>query len=63
VGLLAQRSDYDRTLAFDAKVDQAIETVTLEQVNAAFKKYIDPSKLTTVRAGDFAKAAAAPPAK
>ena len=54
---LTDRLFVDRTLAFDAKVDRDIEAVTLDQVNAAFRKYFDPSKLVTVRAGDFKKGA------
>jgi zinc protease len=38
-----------------AEMDAKLEAVTLAQVNAAFKKYIDPSKLTIVKAGDFSK--------
>ncbi|HEY4998973.1 MAG TPA: hypothetical protein VII36_07515, partial [Usitatibacter sp.] len=55
---LAEELLLDRTLAFDAKIDNDISAVTLEQVNAAFRKYFDPAKLVTVRAGDFAKGAA-----
>jgi zinc protease len=54
---LATYLELDRTLAYQEKVDRAIESVTLDQVNAAFRKYIDPSKLATAYAGDFAKAA------
>ena len=46
-----------RTMEYQAKVDRAIEAVTLEQANAAFRKYIDPAKLSTIYAGDFAKVA------
>ena len=49
--------ELNRTMEYQAKVDRAIEAVTLEQANAAFRKYIDPAKLSTVYAGDFAKAA------
>ena len=52
---LTDRLDVGRTLAFDKKVDEAIAAVTLAQVNEAFRKYVDPAKLTSVRAGDFAK--------
>jgi zinc protease len=52
---LTDRLDVDRTLAFDKKVDADIAAVTLAQVNAAFRKHVDPEKLTTVRAGDFTK--------
>ena len=54
---LAFYLELDRTMAYQAKVDRAIESVTLDQVNAAFRKYIDPAKLATAYAGDFAKAA------
>jgi zinc protease len=52
---LTTRLDVDRTLAYDKKVDDAIAAVTLDQANAAFRKYVDPAKLTSVRAGDFNK--------
>jgi len=52
---LTDRLDVDRTLAFDKKIDADIAAVTLDQANAAFRKYVDPARLTTVRAGDFAK--------
>ncbi|MEJ7808059.1 MAG: insulinase family protein, partial [Telluria sp.] len=53
-----------RTFARAAKLDAEIMAVTLEQANAAIKKYIQPEKYLHVYAGDFAgaakKAAAAP---
>jgi zinc protease len=45
----------NRTLAWDAALDKKISDLTAEQVNAAMKKWIDPSKITIVKAGDFAK--------
>jgi zinc protease len=51
----------NRTLAWDAAMDKKISDLTPEQVNAAIKKWIDPSKITIVKAGDFAKSAAAAP--
>jgi zinc protease len=54
---LAFYQELDRTMEYQARVDRAIEALTLQQVNAAFRKYIDPAKLATVYAGDFAKAA------
>jgi zinc protease len=33
--------------------------VTPEQLRVALRKYLDPAKLTIVKAGDFKKAAAA----
>jgi len=54
---LANELELERTMQFDAKIDAAIEALTLDQVNAAFRKYVDPSQLVTVYAGDFAKSA------
>jgi zinc protease len=44
-------------MAFSEKIDREVEAATPEQVNAAFRKYVDPAKLVFVYAGDFAKAA------
>ena len=41
-----------RDLMFDAKREAAVEALTVEQVNTATKKYLDSSKLITVKAGD-----------
>jgi zinc protease len=56
-GTLTDRLLLGRTLAFDAQVDRDIQSLTLDQVNAAYRKYFIASKLVTVRAGDFAKGA------
>jgi zinc protease len=58
VDTLTDRLDRDRTLAFDAKVERDIESLTPDRVAAVFRRYFDPSKLVIVRAGDFAKGAA-----
>ncbi len=47
----------NRTLAFVEKVDAQIETSTLEEVNAAIRKSLDPAKFLNIYAGDFAAAA------
>ena len=44
-----------RTFAWDIDLESKIAALTPEQVNAAMKKYIDPSKLSVVTAGDFKK--------
>jgi zinc protease len=49
-----------RTLQFDADLDAKLKALTPEQIVAAMRRYIDPSKITIVKAGDFAKN---PPAK
>ena len=46
---------YDRTLAFDADFEKKVDLLTPEQVNSAIKKYINPKKISIVKAGDFDK--------
>jgi zinc protease len=46
----------NRTLAFVEKVDAQIEAATLDQVNAAIRKTLDPTKFLNIYAGDFAAA-------
>jgi len=53
VGILTSRRYANRTMAYDAKFEAAVNALTAEQVNAAVKKYIDPAKLSIARAGDF----------
>jgi zinc protease len=49
----------NRTWAWSKQIEDKINALTVEQVNAAFRKAIDPSKLTVVIAGDHTKMAAA----
>lgn len=44
-----------RTFEWSAALDRKLQAVTLAQLNAAFRKAIDPAKLTVVMAGDQAK--------
>jgi len=44
-----------RTMTFDADVDHEIAALTADQVNAVLRRRIDPTKMTVVMAGDFAK--------
>ncbi|MEP6569063.1 MAG: pitrilysin family protein [Acidobacteriota bacterium] len=44
-----------RTLAFDADLDAKLKALTPEQIVAAMRRYIDPTKITIIKAGDFAK--------
>ncbi|MBL8150840.1 MAG: insulinase family protein, partial [Blastocatellia bacterium] len=46
-----------RTLQWDAEFEKKISELTAEQINAAVRKHIDVSKITIVKAGDFAKTA------
>ncbi len=44
-----------RTMQFQADLEQKIKELTPEAVDAAFRKYIDPKRLSMVTAGDFKK--------
>ena len=61
--ILVARRDVGRTMKFDAQLDAALNAATVQQVNDALRKYITPADFTSVKAGDFAKAAAAAPVK
>jgi zinc protease len=52
----------DRTLQFDADFEKKVDALTVADINAAVKKYIDPTKMTLIKAGDFDKKAGAAPA-
>ena len=44
-----------RTFAYDADLEKKVAALTLDQVNAALRAHLDPSRLAIVKAGDFAK--------
>ncbi len=46
----------DRTLTWDRNLEKKIEALTSEQITAALKRHLDLSKLSVIKAGDFAKA-------
>jgi zinc protease len=52
---LASYRYLNRTYAWDADFEKKISALTAEQVTAAMRKYLDFSKMTIVKAGDFAK--------
>jgi len=47
--------DLGRTFAFSKQFEDRLAAVTPEQANAAFRKYIDPARMTVVVAGDAKK--------
>lgn len=51
--LIAAREDFGRTLAWDEQMDAKIDALTVDQVNAAFRKHVDPAAISIVKAGDF----------
>jgi len=56
-GNWAANMDLGRTFAFSKQFEDRLQAVTLDQVNAAFRKYIDPARITFVIAGDAKKGA------
>jgi zinc protease len=48
----------NRTFAWDEALDKKINALTVEQVNEALRRFVDPAKMTIIKAGDFAKSAA-----
>jgi zinc protease len=42
-----------RTMAFEGQLDDRVKALTVDQVNAALKKHISLSKISSVKAGDF----------
>jgi zinc protease len=43
----------DRTLKWDEEFENKVMNLTAQQILDAMKKYIDPKKLSFVKAGDF----------
>jgi len=55
---LMDRERWGRTLMWDAKLEAAVAALTAKQVNAAFKRHVDPAAVSIVKGGDFKKAGA-----
>ena len=60
-GTLNNNLFLNRTMKFSEDLEKAIQNVTLEEVNKVFNKYISPSMLTVISAGDFEKVKAGKP--
>ena len=56
LNLISAREQYGRTLAWDDDLDAKLQALTLEQVNAAFRRHINPSQVSMVKGGDFKRA-------
>jgi zinc protease len=53
LGLIATREEFDRTLAWDEQADAKLDALTVDQVNAAFRRHVSLDQLSIVKAGDF----------
>ena len=55
VGRMSSLLYNNRTMDWEDAIDKKLASLTVDQVNAAMKKWIDPSKMIMVEAGDFEK--------
>lgn len=53
VGQLASHEQLGRTMKWDEDLEAKIRALTAAQVNAAFRKRVDPAGLSVVKAGDW----------
>jgi zinc protease len=51
--LLASQEQYGRTMKWDEQLEARIRSLTPGEINAAFRKHVDPAALSIVKAGDF----------
>jgi len=58
-GLLANYLYLDRTFAWESDLEKKVSDLTPEQVVAAMRKHLDPSKISMIKAGDFTPPVAA----
>lgn len=56
--LLAAHENRGRTMKWEEQLEAKIQSLTPEQISAAFRRHIDASALTVVKAGDFKAAGA-----
>lgn len=53
--MLAESIFAGRDMRYFANLEQSVEQLSVDEVNAAIRKYIDPERLVIVTAGDFSK--------
>jgi zinc protease len=59
VRTLATRDFEQRTMAWDDDLEKKVAALTAQQIQEAFKRHLDVSSLSIIKAGDFKKATAA----
>jgi len=57
LNLIVAREQWGRTLLWDEALDAKLQSLTLDQVNSAFRRNINPEALAIVKGGDFSRAA------
>ena len=58
LNLMETREQWGRTLAWDIAMDEKLAALTLDQVNAAFRRHVNPAAVSIVKGGDFKAAGA-----
>jgi zinc protease len=58
LGLMASHEQLDRPFKWVADLEARIQALTVDEINAAFRKHIDPKGVSIVKAGDFQTAGA-----
>lgn len=58
VGMWGGYLRYGRTMKFTGDLERKLAALTAEEVTAALRRHLDPTQISIVKAGDFAKAAA-----
>ncbi|HEY3287715.1 MAG TPA: pitrilysin family protein [Gemmatimonadaceae bacterium] len=53
VNRLSQQTFQQRTMAFDQTVEDKVAKLSVDEVNATIKKYVNPAKFVIIKAGDF----------
>ena len=53
LNFMVQHEQLDRPFKWDADVEAKIQSLTADDVNAAFHRHIDPNGVSIVKAGDF----------
>jgi zinc protease len=56
LNLISTREQWGRTLAFDEDMDTKLQALTLDQVNAAFRRHVNVAQVSIVKGGDFKRA-------
>ena len=54
-GLIVSHEQLGRTMLYDEQLEAKFQALTVDQVNAAFRKHLDPAIVSIVKAGDFKK--------
>jgi zinc protease len=58
-GRLVTHTHYGRTMGWDAEMEKKVQALTGQQIVEAMRRHLDLSQLTSMKGGDFKKAAAA----